>query len=422
MAALRQGAEFDYVRQLHLARRAGKHADLRIGDKSTGLLSWAIPKDRFPENPGDSVLAIQQPVHRYAYGSFEGTIPEGRGAGTVSMADKGRAVITDAAPGMVRFALIHPRHPKEYMLVRKADNSWFLVNVTGSGKDAKKYGKAQYRSAKDPEPYLTDEYAASPKIDGAAALVRLLKNRIDVSSVRQSKTGQPLTYTWKIGGLDRVPVPADMRGAVYRGEVYGTARGKAIPAHALGGLLNTSSLKSRERQRDAGIRLLVALYGRADIPDAAREKLRRDFVRLADLTGGRLHPVEESDDPEFSRELLDRIRAGKHPLTSEGVVFRPKAGGTPIKHKLQDEYDVYIREIFPAETSDRSARAGGFGFSVEPDGPIVGRVGSGFSRTDAADMLVNPDEWIGRKARVRAQGQFGSGALRAPSFLARHEG
>ncbi len=48
-------------------------------------------------------------------------------------------------------------------------------------------------------------------------------------------------------------------------------------------------------------------------------------------------------------------------------------------------------------------------------------MGSGFSDEVRREMLSNPDSWIGRMARVRAQEKFPSGALRAPSFLARHE-
>jgi 2'-5' RNA ligase len=36
-------------------------------------------------------------------------------------------------------------------------------------------------------------------------------------------------------------------------------------------------------------------------------------------------------------------------------------------------------------------------------------------------MWQNPNEWVGRTARIRAQEQFPSGAYRAPAFLARHE-
>jgi hypothetical protein len=70
------GREFDWVLQRHKARRAGLHLDARLGDASTGLLSWAVPKAVLPERRGESVLVIEQPVHRHSSGSFEGVMPD----------------------------------------------------------------------------------------------------------------------------------------------------------------------------------------------------------------------------------------------------------------------------------------------------------------------------------------------------------
>lgn len=63
---------YDYVVQEHDARRAGLHHDLRFGNKDTGLYSWAVPKG-IPDQ-GKKHLAVQQPLHRHSYGTFEGEI------------------------------------------------------------------------------------------------------------------------------------------------------------------------------------------------------------------------------------------------------------------------------------------------------------------------------------------------------------
>jgi ATP-dependent DNA ligase len=88
-----------------------------------------------------------------------------------------------------------------------------------------------------------------------------------------------------------------------------------------------------------------------------------------------------------------------------------------VKSKVIDDYDVVIRDIFPAETKGEP-RAGGFTYSYPGSDKVVGRVGTGFSHEMLKDMLANPQNYIGQTARVHSQEQLGSGALRAPGFLA----
>ena len=64
------------------------HFDLRIQIGKV-LTSWAVPKG--PScNPKEKRLAILMPDHPLSYGSFEGIIQEGYGAGTVMIWDTGK--------------------------------------------------------------------------------------------------------------------------------------------------------------------------------------------------------------------------------------------------------------------------------------------------------------------------------------------
>ena len=78
---------------------------------------------------------------------------------------------------------------------------------------------------------------------------------------------------------------------------------------------------------------------------------------------------------------------------------------------------MIIRDIFPADTQGAS-RAGGFYYSYPGDDRIAGKVGTGFDHKLLEDMLENPQNYIGREARVTSQEQLKSKALRAPSFVA----
>ena len=79
--------EWDMVVQVHDAKKAGKHWDLRLIEPGTNHAhSFAVPRARFPRKADRMLLAIQQPTHTADYARhFEGTIQAGTyGAGKVT--------------------------------------------------------------------------------------------------------------------------------------------------------------------------------------------------------------------------------------------------------------------------------------------------------------------------------------------------
>jgi len=408
-----------YVLQKHLAEKAGKHDDLRFGDKS--LYSWAVPKG-LPA-PGEKRLALRQPQHSPDYAGFTGDIKSGYGKGRVSTTDRGTVVVSKATPKQINFTIAHRKHPENFTLIKTKNDQWLLINTTPQKSRAlEQHKKVKYTKVDpvDVEKVLDGSYAVSAKIDGAAALFEVMKNRIEAVSYRPTKEGKPIVHTKRIGGLENLDIPKEMVGKLFRGEIYGERGGEAIPPQELGGLLNSSLQNSLQKQKEQKVQLKAALFNILGDSRPYQEKLKEVQNAITALPTKKLSVPPLETDPDRAKRLFERIKSGKHPLTREGVVATPLAGGKPSKVKFRPEYDVMIRNIFPAVTKGEP-RAGGFDYSLPGKKGIAGKVGTGFSHKTLKEMLKSPELYTGRTARILSEGQFPSGAYRAPSFISMHE-
>ena len=432
ISKLRPGDIVDLIVQEHKAERAGKHYDIRIGSPKTNLLSWASRK-WLPE-PGEKRMIIRQPLHTYEYGGFEGEIPSGYGKGTVRKALSGKIVITDVSPERIIFATADERYPERFALIAGPGKRWFLANITPT--EYPEYEKPKFVSvpASAVDHFIEkmrEGDTLQEKIDGAHGLIKLLDRSVDVLSYRKSVTGRPIVHTERVfrGVRPQVDVPAGLRQSLLAGEIYGVSGEKVIPPQQLGGILNSAIMRALESQRKGDVRLRVALFDIAklgkkelsDLPYQERMRILRETI-LPLLPKDVFETVVEAKTPEEAKQLWQKIREGKYPRTEEGVIMRP-AEGKPMKAKLMEEEEVYIRRIFPGEGKYSGNAAGGFEYSLTPDGKIVGKVGTGFSDEMRRMLWERQNEMIGRAARIKYQGKpFESGARRMPVFIALHEG
>jgi bifunctional non-homologous end joining protein LigD len=130
--------ELFFCVQKHLASHL--HYDLRL-EWNGVLLSWAVPKGPSID-PGDKRLAMHVEDHPIEYGTFEGVIPEGYGAGIVMLWDRGtwepESDDVDAAlkKGDLKFRLDG----------FKLKGSWVLVRTGGYGRSSSGRGSGDGRS------------------------------------------------------------------------------------------------------------------------------------------------------------------------------------------------------------------------------------------------------------------------------------
>jgi len=114
--------------QKHLASHL--HYDFRLEHRGV-LLSWAVPKGPSLD-PRVKRLALQVEDHPRDYGTFEGVIPSGYGAGIVVLWDRGvwQPLVDDVDGALKRGNLPF------LVLAQKTSGAWTLIRATRAGAKA----------------------------------------------------------------------------------------------------------------------------------------------------------------------------------------------------------------------------------------------------------------------------------------------
>jgi ATP-dependent DNA ligase len=280
-----------------------------------------------------------------------------------------------------------------------------------------------------------DAEALMPKYDGAHNYLDLGKvgkiPRMYSYRTPKKHTSGVIEHTHKVQTLLQTRVPKELQNTTLRVETLAVDKdtGKALPARTLAGMLNAGVENSRKAQQEANATLLPVAFDviRYKGKDVTNLPYRARYELLNTVKSQINIPITEiATSAKDKSKLLAKIRGGRHPVTSEGVVLRPLdvSSKTPqaTKAKFRPDHDVYVREIFPAvgQKGEALNRAGGFRYSWSPRGPIVGSIGTGFDHGTARDMLEHPERYKGRVAKVEAETKYPSGALGKGAFKEWH--
>lgn len=357
------------------------------------------------------------------YMSWRGTIEDGYGKGKVSIADSGKVEVLESSPDKINFNIYTGTESKRLVLIKTDGNNWLLLNYTPT---------REKRNIPDYKPKYKDidikklkfdfdnEYFA-PKYDGAHAIFQIRKNHgIDVFSYRPSKRSETkiIDHTFKTN-LYKVK-PNSYDDTLLRGELFGVDKdGKAIPSSVTGGLLNSSVLKSREKQLTEGnldhVVFDVIRYKGKNVENLPyKDKLEILKTIHEDIPEIKLPQLAKTT--EEKQKLTNQIELGQFGGTDEGVIIYKLDQPYAHRSKIKNDFDVYVTNIFEGSGKYAGRAAGGFEYSLSKGGPTVGKVGSGFTDSERLDMWINPNDYIGRVAKVVTERQYHTGSLRIPIF------
>jgi DNA ligase D-like protein (predicted ligase)/DNA ligase D-like protein (predicted polymerase)/DNA ligase D-like protein (predicted 3'-phosphoesterase) len=421
-----------FVIQEHHARRL--HYDLRL-ERDGVLVSFAVPKN-LPDTPAVNHLAVHTEDHPLEYLTFEATIPKGEyGAGKMIIWDTGTyeaEKFNDNPPdgpakgGEVIVTLHGNRIDGRYALIQTDGKNWLAHRM----KDQKR------PTVGDLAPMLATEgsvgklkktqWAFEGKWDGYRVLVEANHGRLCV----RSRRGRDVTDEY----------PQFKALAADLADHHVILDGEAVALDE-SGVPNFSEMQNRKRSTRVEFWAfdILQLDGRS-LLRAKYSDRRRLLEALAD-GGGVIVPDPLPGDGPEALEYARKQRWEGVVAKKRDSTYQPgRRSASWIKDKLWNTQEVVIGG-WREGTGGRTSGIGSLMLGIPGDDGLhyVGRVGTGFSEKDLADLkktlkplhtdespfntrLPNPDakgvtfvrpELVGE---VRYSERTGDGRLRQPSW------
>jgi bifunctional non-homologous end joining protein LigD len=232
--------------QKHLASHL--HYDFRLEHKGV-LLSWAVPKGPSLD-PKTKRLAMQVEDHPFEYGTFEGVIPSGYGAGIVMLWDQGtwkpESENIDAAlkKGDLKFTLDGYKLKGSWVLVRTGGRwgggdgrSWLLIkhkDEWGGDVEITEFAPLSVKSGGDFEdilaldqPDVWESHRPAKGGEAGAMLAKIIERAAALKAGRAEPRSTAATSGIAAPKRKRAAAPAGSTSARSRSQSTGTGRGGA---------------------------------------------------------------------------------------------------------------------------------------------------------------------------------------------------
>jgi len=410
--AVANASALRYVVHRHHASRL--HWDVRLEHKGV-LLSWAVPKGP-PLEPGKKRLAVHTEDHPIEYLTFHGVIPDGYGAGTMTIWDSGTYELLlakeDARRGEYKLRFHGTRLEGEWVIVQTGANEgrdWLMIkHGTVPADDPLARTIAPMLAVAADEPFDSPAFAFEPKWDGVRTLAF-----VDGGEVRlQTRNLLDCTRQYPEIELGTAEAVTGAYHAILDGEIVALDE-RGVPSF--------QRLQPRMHQQDEGAirklrRSTPVVYNVFDLlhvdgTDLLRRPLRERQKLLEDV----LTPMGQIRRSEpfvgTGRALFEAVRE----QGLEGIVAKrldsPYTHGRSaawVKIKAVRTMDCVIGG-WTAGQGGRAATLGALLLGIyRDDGGLVpvGHVGTGFDERTLKDLLVtlrereSPSSPFAREPRV----------------------
>jgi bifunctional non-homologous end joining protein LigD len=406
------------------------------------LVSWAVPKGP-PLDPGDNHLAVQTEDHPLEYGTFEGRIPAGQyGAGTVTIWDAGTFELEKWREGKEVIATLTGRpdgglrgEPRRYALIHTGSgdgkaNNWLmhLMAPAGTARSHREHhaDRSADRSANHSADHSADRSAAArtsaarvarptkkllaPMLATAGTLADLHDDDqwinemkwdgyraivvVDVDSIRLvSRNGNDLTATFR-DLIEPIRAALGDHDAVLDGEIV-AFNTKGRPDFGLlqtrAGLTQPKDVEGAKRRVPVDLMLFDVLSDGGEDLTKEPYRVRRDVLHSLVTEQRRIH-VPDAFEGDAVEALATSARLGL-----EGIVAKLADGtysvGRRSRQWIKIKHERTQEVVVAGWKSGKGALAGTVGSLVlgipgENGLRYVGRVGSGFSDSERAQMLT----------------------------------
>jgi bifunctional non-homologous end joining protein LigD len=377
-----------FVVQEHHARSL--HWDFRL-ERDGVLVSWAVPKG-LPPDKGTNHLAVHVEDHPLEYAAFEGEIPAGEyGGGHVSIWDEGTYDELKWDDRKVEVHLHGKRVDARYALFQTKDTQWMIHRM-----DPAPAGwvpmpalvRPMLAVAGDLPEDSHGEWAYEFKWDGVRVVTYVDGGRVRLLS----RNDKDVTSSYP--ELRALGAAMGSRQAVLDGEIVALRDGRPSFEALQARMHVTDERKVRRLATEVPVAYMVfdVLYADGVDTTGLAYDRRRQLLEALALDGPNWATPAANDGPGSA--VLAAAEAGG----LEGVVakrrdapYRPgRRDGAWVKVKHARTQEVVIGGWAPGRAS-RTGAIGALLLGLPAEGrrgklAYVGRVGSGFSQADLAEM------------------------------------